>query len=102
MIGPVRLLAAAAVSAAFLSAAPVQAQQFCMSRADLLAKLEEDYGEHPVAFGIRGDGAAVVELAVSPSGSWTIFVTHAGGVSCITATGESWQAIPPKSEEEPA
>jgi hypothetical protein len=35
--------------------------------------------------------AAIVEIYVSASGTWTMLVTDVQGRSCIIATGEGWE-----------
>lgn len=83
-----------AILAAF--SLPVAAQAHvgpCGLRSQLLKFLAEEYGETPVAYGIAGDGAVVIEQTLSGDGSWTVFVTYANGQSCGLASGEAWQAL---------
>ena len=37
---------------------------------------------------------AVMEIFMSPQGTWTILITDTSGLSCITASGEEWQDVP--------
>jgi len=37
---------------------------------------------------------AVMELFMSPQGTWTMVITDTRGLSCITASGEEWQDVP--------
>ena len=37
---------------------------------------------------------AVMEIFMSPQGTWTIVITDTSGLSCITASGEEWQDVP--------
>ena len=37
---------------------------------------------------------AVMEIFMSPQGTWTVLVTDTTGTSCIIATGEEWQEVP--------
>jgi hypothetical protein len=37
---------------------------------------------------------AVMELFMSPQGTWTMVITDTSGLSCITASGEEWQDVP--------
>jgi len=83
----------AAVLAVFLWPAAVLAQPVCGPRADFLRHLQDKYGERPVGIGLTG-GGGVLELLVEPGGkSWTIFVTTPGGVSCVVAAGQAWEAL---------
>jgi hypothetical protein len=37
---------------------------------------------------------AVMEILMSPQGTWTMVITDTSGISCITASGEEWQDVP--------
>ena len=37
---------------------------------------------------------AVMEIFMSPQGTWTILITDTSGLSCTTASGEEWQDVP--------
>lgn len=37
---------------------------------------------------------AVMEIFMSPQGTWTMVITDTRGMSCITAAGGEWQDIP--------
>ena len=37
---------------------------------------------------------AIMEIFMSPQGTWTMVITDTNGISCITAAGEEWQDIP--------
>jgi hypothetical protein len=37
---------------------------------------------------------AVMEIFMSPQGTWTMVITDTRGLSCITASGEEWQDVP--------
>jgi hypothetical protein len=37
----------------------------------------------------------MVELWVSPAGSWTFVVTSANGKTCMVASGHGWEAVDP-------
>ncbi|NJM29599.1 MAG: hypothetical protein HC855_05390 [Rhizobiales bacterium] len=43
-----------------------------------------------LAMGITGE-AAFVELFVSGEGTWTITASNTQGLTCVIASGESWQ-----------
>ena len=42
-----------------------------------------------------GKSPGVASLLVSPSGSWSIVVSNAGGVSCLLLWGDKWTMAPP-------
>lgn len=71
---------------------PAQAQSTCEFRKKLMDKLDSVYNEQPVGVGLASTGN-VVELIVSPDGTWTIVVTKPNGLACIAAVGEDWQAL---------
>ena len=37
---------------------------------------------------------AVMEIFMSPQGTWTVVVTDTKGLACIIATGQDWQEVP--------
>lgn len=85
------LIAAAACLAAMASSA--EAQMLCKQRTDILQQLATGYQEVPAALGLAANGS-LVELIRHPEGkTWTIIITQPNGVSCVMATGESWQRI---------
>lgn len=71
---------------------PAAAQTSCGARQDVADKLKRGYDEQPSALGLAHNGT-VVEVFTSPTGTWTIILTRPDGVSCLMATGESWQAM---------
>lgn len=36
----------------------------------------------------------VMEIFMSPKGTWTVLITNTSGTACITAAGEDWQELP--------
>jgi len=78
--------------------AAVGAQMLCQERDQVLAKLAAGYHEAPVAMGLASNGALIEVLTSAAPGAdegktWTIIVTQPNGISCVFATGESWQDI---------
>lgn len=76
------------------AAGATQAQMVCGVRAAIVAAITGKYGEAPKAIGIAGQ-KNLAELFVSKSGSWTMLITQPHGPTCILATGESWEELPP-------
>ena len=91
----------ALVLAGFLWAFPSQAHALCGDREAVLNNLEETYSEVPVALGLASNGS-MVEVVVSPSGSFTILYTMPGGLACVMAAGEGWVPAGKKLPGEPA
>ena len=70
------------------------AQNACGPRDQLVAKLEDSYGESRMGAGLRGSASVFEIWASASSGTWTILVTNTEGVSCVMASGESWHEMP--------
>lgn len=83
----------AAAFATFVVSAPVSAQSICGERSRFVEQLGAQYGESLNAVGLISDGA-LLEVMTSEKGSWTILVTRPNGISCMVASGESWQPLP--------
>ncbi len=83
-----------AAALAFAAAGPAAAQSVCGDRAEIIKVLGNKYQELPAAFGIAGQ-RNLAELFVSKSGSWTMLMTQPQGTTCILATGQSWEELPP-------
>ncbi len=80
---------AAALAASIAPAA--SAQTVCGKRDDIISQLERKYGEKRHSVGVQ-QGRGVVEVfASSETGSWTILVTDARGMSCLMAAGEAFE-----------
>jgi hypothetical protein len=72
------------------AAAPVHAQASCGQREEIVAVLAEKYRESHQASGLQTQ-SAMIEIWASPeTGTWTILMTQASGVSCVVASGQSW------------
>ncbi len=71
---------------------------FCGERHGILEWLEGNYHEKRTAFGITSDGR-LIEVFAAPSGSWTILVTHPGGLTCLGTSGIDWQQIDRRQED---
>ncbi len=91
MLHKATLIATAFATLVFTT--PTLAQNICGERSRFVDQLHEQYGEAPAAMGLASNGT-VVEVMTSDAGSWTIIVTRPDGVSCVVASGESWEAVP--------
>lgn len=65
----------------------------CADRGMATTQLHELYGERRVGYGLAANGS-VIELFAAPNGSFTLFATLPHGVSCLIATGQSWEPAP--------
>ncbi|AZO76301.1 MULTISPECIES: hypothetical protein [unclassified Bosea (in: a-proteobacteria)] len=65
----------------------------CADRRMATTQLHELYGERRIGYGLAANGS-VIELFAAPNGSFTLFATLPHGVSCLIATGQSWEPPP--------
>lgn len=66
----------------------------CSSREDVVRKLADRFGETRTGVGLHREDA-VVEMFSSPAtGTWTLVVTRADGMSCLLAAGQRWEQFP--------
>ncbi|RWC29183.1 hypothetical protein [Mesorhizobium sp.] len=90
-----RWIRIAAIGAALvLSTLSAQAQVICGGHSDLVAGLAQAFQQKQIGYGVVGQ-AAIVEVYVSASGTWTMLITDVQGRSCIFATGDGWQNTVP-------
>ena len=73
-----------------LSTLSAQAQFICGGHSDLVAGLAQAFQQKQIGYGVVGQ-AAIVEIYVSASGTWTLLITDVNGQSCILAIGEGWE-----------
>ena len=85
-----RTLKASLVASLLVLAGTVQARQLCLPHAEAIARLQHDRSETAQGLGLGKRGRSVMELFTSKTGSWTILITRANGLSCIAASGENW------------
>ena len=75
-----------------------EAQIVCGERSTLAEALEKRHSELPVSMGLSSSGA-MIEVFASPNGSWTIIMTQPSGLSCLVASGESWEDLPRRTTD---
>ena len=64
----------------------------CAPHDDIVKVLNKKYQESRHALAVIS-ATAVMEIFLSPEGTWTMLVTNTQGISCITASGEAWQDV---------
>lgn len=90
---------------ACLLASNVSAQSVrnCGPRDAVLARLAEGYSETRQSIGLGANNTVVEVFASDATGSWTILVTAAGGMTCLVASGQSFErvteALPPAGDD---
>lgn len=83
----------ATLGLALTIALPAAAQTVCGDRGEIVRHLEQNFKEGTVALGLAGNGG-LLEVLASEAGTWTIIVTRPTGLSCVLATGQSWEQLP--------
>jgi hypothetical protein len=78
--------------AAFFQTLNVARAQSCGLRLNVVAALQDQYGERPVYMAMAKDGR-VIELWAHPDGAWTLLTTSPQGHACIQASGDR-EALP--------
>ncbi len=92
MLRPVLSAAALAVAlAAGASPAAAQQSRTCADRDKVLGKLETDFGETRQSYGLAANSSLIEVYASAETGTWTILVTTAQGVTCILAAGQAFE-----------
>lgn len=91
----------ASLLAVLLLTGPAVAQT-CALRPDVIAKLADTYGEELRFGGLQkttNDAHAVLEVWASPdTGTYTVLMSHANGLSCIVAAGTDFFEATPADE----
>ncbi|MFT4784209.1 MAG: hypothetical protein ACI9IV_001952 [Paracoccaceae bacterium] len=90
-----RNLVALAVSLVILSVGSVQAQSApnCGEREKIVDRLAEGYGETRQSIGLGANNAVIEVFASAETGTWTITVTSANGVTCLVASGQAFEML---------
>ena len=65
----------------------------CAPREVVVGRLAEKYGEIRQSIGIGGQGVVMETFASTESGTWTITVTMPNGMTCLMASGQSYEAL---------
>lgn len=87
------LTAAAAVLIATTTEAGAQSPRNCGPRDAVVQRLVDGYGETRHSVGLGSNNAMFEVFASADTGSWTILVTSPGGVSCLVASGQSFETV---------
>ena len=78
-----------------LTSVPASAQQVrnCAPRDIVVERLASGYGESRQSIGIGAQGAVVEVFASNDTGTWTITVTNPSGLTCLVASGQSFETL---------
>lgn len=67
----------------------------CAPRDTIATALESQYGEQARAMGLAQDNTVMEVYASESTGTWTLTVTMPNGVTCLVASGKSFEALTP-------
>jgi hypothetical protein len=82
-----------AAAALFVASDALAQTGNCAPRDAVVERLAEGYGESRQSMGL-GANNAVVEVFASPeTGTWTITVTTPNGLTCLVASGQSYETL---------
>ncbi len=89
--------------AATFSAGPAQSQTAnCATHETVSDRLAQGYGEARQTIALSADNTVVETWANPDTGTWTITVTSAGGLTCLVASGQAFEILaeplPPSGE----
>ncbi len=70
-----------------------QANRNCAPRQMVLDRLANQYGETRQSIGIGANNAVVEMFASTDTGTWTITVTTPEGLTCLVASGQSFEKL---------
>jgi hypothetical protein len=87
------LVAALAAISLVSIAGIAEAAPQCSSHDKIADVLGNKFRETRRVMGVV-NSTAVMEIFMSPQGTWTMVITDTSGISCITASGEEWQEVP--------
>ncbi|SPF77824.1 hypothetical protein [Pseudoprimorskyibacter insulae] len=65
----------------------------CADRAQVVERLAQTYGETRRSIGLGHDNSMMEVFASDITGSWTITVTQPDGMTCLVASGQSYEAM---------
>lgn len=95
MFAHTRSLCFAAVftAASLFGLAGEAAAMQCANHDNMAKTLTGKFKETRRAMGVV-NSTAVMEVFMSPQGTWTVVVTDTRGIACIAASGDEWQDVP--------
>ena len=83
-----------ALALACLTPAVAMAQgNNCANRDMVIDRLSTKYGESRQSIGLAPQGRVVEVFASDETGTWTITVTMPNGVTCLVASGQSFETV---------
>lgn len=86
------VLTTTALAFGLASNAAAQGQN-CGSRSEVIDRLADRYGESRQSIGMAPQGRVVEVFASLETGTWTITVTLPNGLTCLVASGQSFENL---------
>ena len=65
----------------------------CAPRNVVIERLADRYGESRQSVGLGSNNAVVEVFASEETGTWTITVTSVNGLTCMVASGQSYETL---------
>ncbi|MBW4709680.1 hypothetical protein KX928_17980 [Roseobacter sp. YSTF-M11] len=87
------LSAAAAIYITSTTDALAQNARNCAPREAVVDRLAEGYGETRQSMGLGANNAVIEVFASDETGTWTITVTTPNGLTCLVASGQSFETL---------
>ena len=85
------------------NAASAQQARNCAPRDAVVERLNEGYGESRQSMGLGANNSVIEVFASNETGTWTITVTTPNGLTCLVASGQSFETmsevLPPKGSD---
>ena len=75
--------------------APPAYAMTCAPRDGVVERLETQYKETLTARGLQNAEALIEVFSSAETGSYTVLISRADGISCIVSTGTHWLATKP-------
>ncbi|MEX0282538.1 MAG: hypothetical protein AB3N13_15250 [Arenibacterium sp.] len=73
--------------------ASAEANRNCGPRDNVMTHLSNNYGETRRSIGLDARGGLLEIFASDASGSWTVTLTSPAGVTCLIASGQSFETL---------
>lgn len=70
-----------------------QSVRNCGPRENVVERLANGYGETRQSIGLGANNSVIEVYASDDTGTWTITVTSANGVTCLIASGRSFETL---------
>ncbi|MGB7263413.1 MAG: hypothetical protein WBC68_15220 [Albidovulum sp.] len=65
----------------------------CAKRDDVVAQLAAKFGETRQSIGLAANNAVIETFVSTSTGTWTITVTGASGMTCLVASGQNFETL---------